>query len=132
MAIKQTFKKEERLSGKKSIAALFEEGKGFFVYPFKVVFLKVPESRPFPASVLVSVSKRNFKKAVDRNRIKRLIREAYRQNKSILGSNLESQPESLLLGFIYTAKTIMEYKEIERKIILILQRLIKGDAKTAG
>jgi ribonuclease P protein component len=81
---------------------------------------------------LVSVSKRNFKKAVDRNRIKRLIREAYRQNKSILGSNLASQPESLLLGFIYTAKTIMEYKEIERKIILILQRLIKGDAKTAG
>jgi ribonuclease P protein component len=132
MAIKQTFKKEERLSGKKSIATLFGEGSGFFVYPFKVVFLKVPDERPVPVQLLISVSKRNFKKAVDRNKIKRLIREAYRKNKHILCDDLSAHSKRLLLGFIYNAKTIMEYKEIERKIILILQRLIKGDAKTAG
>jgi len=132
MAIKQTFKKEERLSGKKSIAALFGEGSGFFVYPFKVVFLTVPDECPVPVQLLISVSKRNFKKAVDRNKIKRLIREAYRKNKHILCDDLSVHSKSLFLGFIYNAKTIMEYKEIERKIILILQRLIKGDEETAG
>ena len=130
--MKQTFKKEERLSSKKSIAVLFAEGDSFFQYPFKVIFKKGQSEQAFPVQLLISVSKRNFKKAVDRNKIKRLIREAYRLNKHLLSDALTDSKGSLLLAFIYTAKTIPEFKEVERKIILILQRLIEGDAKTAG
>jgi len=130
--LKQTFKKGERLSSEKSIATLFAEGDSFFQYPFKVVYKKEQSTYPFSVQLLISVSKRNFKKAVDRNKIKRLIREAYRLNKHLLYEGLAESKGSILLGFIYTAKTIPEFKEVERKIILILQRLIKGDAKTAG
>ena len=126
--MKQTFKKEERLSSKKSIALLFADGDSFFQYPFKVIFKKEQTTHPFPVQLLISVSKRNFKKAVDRNKIKRLVREAYRTNKHLLYEGVNNNKGSLLLGFIYTAKTIPEYKEVESKIILILQRLIKGDA----
>jgi len=78
--LKQTFKKGERLSSEKSIATLFAEGDSFFQYPFKVVYKKEQSTYPFSVQLLISVSKRNFKKAVDRNKIKRLIREAYRKS----------------------------------------------------
>ena len=124
--------KNERLYSKKKISFLFKEGDSFFRYPFKVVYAKDITKHSSPVQLLVSVSKRNFRKAVDRNRIKRLIREAYRNNKYLLYEGLSNREGSLLLGVIYNAKTIMEYKEIERKIILILQHLIKGDAETTG
>lgn len=125
--MKQTFTKEERLYEKKLMDQLFKNGKSFFVFPFKVFYLPLDMTASYPAKVLVSVPKRNFKRAVDRNRIKRLMREAYRRNKSLLCpagyDGICRHP--LLIGLIYTPKVHMDYGEIERKIILILQQLQK-------
>lgn len=130
--MKQTFSKAERLSSKKLIDLLFNSKQFFFQYPFKVIYKEIELQHPFPVQVLISVSKRNFKHATDRNRIKRLAREAYRKNKSILIENMEKSGNNLLLALIFNGKTIPEYAEIEQKIILILQRLNQMNGKTAG
>ncbi len=129
--VKYTFKKEERLHSKKLIQQLFAKGDSFFIYPFKVIYKEMPETNGFPASVLISVSKKKFKSAVKRNRIKRLFRESYRKNKHILidSEGKEGKNTTLLIAFIYVADTIMEYHEIEKKIILILQRLKNKNEK---
>jgi ribonuclease P protein component len=125
--LKQTFTKAERLHEKKQMDRLFKSGKSFFVYPFKVFYSRSDEETPYPARVLISVPRRNFKKATDRNRIKRLVREAYRRNKWELCQGAEDKPckKTLLIGLIYTPKVHLDYREIEQKIILILQRLQK-------
>lgn len=128
--MKQTFKKEERLHEKKLIGTLFKEGKSFYKFPFKVVYLKLEEAQAYPAKVLISVSKHNFKRAVDRNRIKRLIREAYRKNKHLLpGENADSEVSrtTWVIGLIHRGNVIPEYEEVEKKIILILQELMKNE-----
>lgn len=117
-----TFTKAERLSSTIEIDNLFKKGKSFNSNPFKVIWLEKPEGS-VPAKIVISIPKRLFKKAVDRNRLKRLIRESYRKNKQLLYDNLEHK--KILLMFIFTSKTIIEYKEMEEKIILILQRLSK-------
>ena len=123
--LKQTFAKEERLYEKKLIDQLFKDGKSFFVFPFKVFYMPLATDGHYLPKVLLSVPKRNFKRAVDRNRIKRLMREAYRRNKSVLFSEKDGCWHQLLIGLIYTAKVEMDYVEIERKIILILQQLLE-------
>ncbi len=129
----QTFKKEERLSRKKLIDKLFSEGKSFAIPPFRVVVLenKNPES-VYPVQVLIAVSKKNFKKAVDRNRMKRLIREAYRKNKENLYQSLWGRKKTIALALIYTAYKTTTYSEIEQKIIMIFERLQSEYEKTIG
>lgn len=125
--MKQTFVKEERLHEKKLMDQLFKSGKSFFVFPFKVFYLPLGTDAHFPAKVLMSVPKKNFSRAVDRNRVKRLMREAYRRNKSVLcpQGGEKSCRHPLLIGLIYTAKVHLDYVEVERKIILILQQLLE-------
>jgi ribonuclease P protein component len=130
--LNQTFHKDERLRSKKLTNKLFSEGSLFYVYPFRVQYLRISAASDYPARFLVSVSKRYFRKAIDRNRIKRLVREACRKNKQIMISKQGSAESQLLIGMIYTAKTILTYADIERKIILILQRLIEQDEQAAG
>ena len=125
---KFTFGKVERLNSKIQIGELFTKGDSFFKYPFKVIVHRSIETEIPLVSILITVPKRNFKKAVDRNRIKRLIREAYRLNKHIIYEHLGQNNIRLNLAFIYTAKSILSYQEIERKIILILQTIKKHDA----
>ena len=128
----QSLNKKERLRSKKLTEQLFGNGKSFFIYPFKVVFMEVNMEGNYPAQILISVSKRNFKQAVKRNRIKRLVRESYRKNKEKLYLRRPDCQRKLLIGLIYTAKTILSQAEIESKIILILQRLIEQDEQAAG
>jgi len=128
----QRFVKEERLHSKKLIGQLFSEGKSFYKYPFKVVFLEVEKGDTAPVTILISVSKRNFKRAVDRNKIKRLNREAFRKNKSVLyKSGTLKNDKTLLIALIYTAKAILPYREIEKKIILILRQFLNDHEQTS-
>ncbi len=121
----QNFPKTERLSGQKSIGFLFKAGESSFVFPYRVVVRKHNETTESRLRLLITVPKRNFKKAVDRNRIKRLTRECWRKNKSRALEQLNKKEISLDIALVYTAHTILSTHELEPKIILILQRLIK-------
>lgn len=118
-----SFRKDEILRKKKLIDQLFAEGTSFFVYPFKIFILPAPLETPFPVQVLISVSKRSFKYAVDRNRIKRQIREIYRLNKHLLYDHLGKNNEQCVMAIIYTAKIHLSSEEMEIKIKAVLKRL---------
>ena len=119
----QTFKKEERLSKTKVINKLFSEGKRFNIAPFRIIWFNTEIENKYPAQVLISVSKKQFKRAVDRNLIKRRIREAYRKNKTVFYSELNKNTKKCVFALLYNSDEIASYKDIEEKIILILQRL---------
>ena len=122
---KHTFSKEERLSSRKLIEQVAKEGKSFLVHPFKVITLETRFTTAFPAQVMMTAPKKRFPRAVDRNRIKRLMREAYRKNKHTLYTALNEQNKKLGIMLIYVGAELPEYKLAEDKIILILQRLSK-------
>jgi len=113
---KFTFKKSERLSQKKLIQELFDKGSSFYLYPFKVFFLFNNSSAN---QVMASVPKSIFKRAVDRNTIKRRIREGYRLNKTKL-----LQDKFFSIAYIYTAKEILPSALIHQKIVLSFDKLI--------
>jgi ribonuclease P protein component len=110
------FSKSERLHKRNAIQELFEKGSSFYLNPFKIIYQNSVTTDHH--QVLFSVSKRNFKKAVDRNLIKRRMREAYRLNKHILPESPKRQ-----IAYIYIPKEILTYKEIETKLIESLKRL---------
>jgi ribonuclease P protein component len=128
----QTFRKNERLCRKTSIDELFSKGQSFFVYPFKISWIVAPENSESPAQVLISVPKRNFKIAVKRNRIKRLIREVYRKRKIKLYNSLLEKKLEINFAIIYTSKVILSYQEMDEKIIVVIDRLIKAHEETIG
>jgi len=119
-----SFKKKERLTSKKEIEKLFTEGNCFFIYPLKIYWIISDSDMTHPAQVLISVSKRNFKKAVTRNILKRRIREAYRLNKNLLYKDLQDFGLNLCIAFIYTAGKISLYKEIEASMIASIEKII--------
>jgi ribonuclease P protein component len=109
---------------------LFRDGKTFSVFPFKVFYtcgekISSTESLLFNVQLGIGVSVRNFKKAVDRNRIKRLMRESYRLQKGILYNTMKEKNQQLAVFFIYTGKELPDYKTVHEKIGVTLQRLIK-------
>lgn len=116
----QSFSKSERICSKKQIELLFGKAKGVFVFPFKVTYL-LDNNNDKPTQILITVPKRNFKKAVDRNRLKRLIREAYRKNKIILN---QLSNNKLQIAFVYIHKEIVPFAEVEKKMIVVLQKLV--------
>jgi len=129
--MRPTFRKAERLNSKKVIDRLFKKGSpetvSVFGYPFRVLVIRHEVLREegnaaqLPA-VLISVSKRNFKKAVDRNLIKRRIREAYRLNKHLLFGGETPNPPAYL-AFVYVAKEILPFEELQKKMKFVLRQV---------
>ena len=120
-----TFKKEERLCSKILIDRLFAEGKSVYSPPYRFVFLPVEYLKgEFPAQVVFSVPKRNFKRAVKRNLIRRRMREAYRLNKGDFYESLNALGQKLAMMIIYIDKDISEYPKIEMGIIKGLKKIV--------
>lgn len=121
-----SFHKSERLCGKRVIDDLFSGGnKSISSFPVRVVFMPVEvRTNMPPVSVLISVSKRRFKRAVKRNRVKRQIREAYRNNKHILTDSLKQQPgKGLALAFLWLSDRLYTSVEVEKCIRHLLTRI---------
>ena len=122
------FPKKEKLKSKKLIEKLFKDGKTLSNFPLKLIYLKVDVPVDAKFKTGVAVPKKNFKSAVKRNRIKRLLREAYRLNKHLVFNNSEGNFAFLIL---YLGKEMPTYPEIEEGMQKILQKFLKkiDDAK---
>ncbi len=115
--------KTERLKSRKQIDELFEKGRGFSQFPIRVSYQFTTAVDGPLLQIGVTASKRHFKKAVDRNRIKRLLREAYRLQKQLVLPALEVSGKSGIVFFIYTDKTILPFATIKEAMAKCLKRL---------
>ena len=134
-----TYPKNEKLKSKITIGLLFSEGKSVSKYPLRLVYysgsLENPESRPEESGsetgqkikMGVSVSKKHFKRAVDRNYFKRVLRETYRLNKHLLLDNLD-KPYAFML--FYQSKERLSYEEINTKTIQLFEKFLQQNIKT--
>jgi len=122
-----TFKKEERLCSKKLLEELFHNGSSFLLYPFRISWLPSLLNPGIPVQVVINVSKRKFKRATDRNLLKRRIREVYRLHKEeLLYSFLKERNSQILLSINYIGKEISEYTLIDKKLKAALEKLKSG------
>jgi ribonuclease P protein component len=115
--------RSERLKSRKRIEQLFASGKSFGLYPLRVLYLSPQEPDAPVLQCAFSVSTRHFKKAVHRNRIKRLLREAWRLQKNPLASQLETSQQKLAVFIIYTNSELPKYQLLFEKTGLAIQRL---------
>jgi len=120
--MKFTFHSKERLKSQKIIEKLFLQGKSITVFPLKLLYLETPHWDGSEIKTAVSVSKRNFKKAVDRNHIKRLLREAYRLNKAEYFNNIAT---SYALMILYIGKDTTDFESVNSKIKLLLSTFLE-------
>lgn len=119
--MKPTFKKSERLTSRSDISAIFHNGEEIFEYPFKIKY-KIGIDIPF-TRILISVPKRNFKNATDRNLIKRRAREIYRHNKGVLA------PQKYSIIIVYVARELLTYQLMEVKLLRLFHRLKERKTK---
>ena len=118
-----SYPKVEKLKSKKIIESLFTEGKSVGKYPLRLVYVQNNFDDDVPLKMGVSVSKKYFKKAVDRNYFKRVLRECYRLNKHLLIDNLE---QKYCFMFFYQTKDRLSYQEINEKTIKLFEKFINS------
>ena len=122
----ESFGRKEKLKSKILITRLFTEGKSFNKYPLKLVYLPVSESRYDTLQTAVSVPKRNFKKAVDRIHLKRLMREAFRKNKYLVTSNMNNKYAFM---FLYIGREQASYHKLFRVTEELLKKFAEKELK---
>ena len=130
MTTAPTFSKEERIVSNMLIETLFEKSnsQSLTAYPLRAVFLKTEHREGCaPVQLLISVPKKRFKHAVDRNRVKRQIREAYRKNKALLDNTVEDG-QMLLIAIIWLTDKHFATSDVERKMISLMKQIAKGKA----
>lgn len=125
MRKKFTLGKNERLKSRKQIELLFARGKSFVVKPFRIYFIMNNDvsMKTTQLQFGIGVSSKNFKRAVDRNRIKRLTREAWRLQKNELKDLLKTSRKQLSIFFIYTGKELPDFMTIKNKVAVALKKL---------
>ncbi len=127
-----TFRKEERLCSKTQLDLLFKNGSSFLLYPFRITYLSLDRSAEFPVQVVFNVSKKRYKRAVDRNTIKRRTRESYRVNKQLDLYNKLPAGLFLLLSVQYVGKSIYATsffeEKLKRAILKIVSNFTKNEA----
>lgn len=121
MLLKLTYSKKEKLKSKKLIDQLFTEGQSVSAYPLRLVYLQTKYDENIIAKTGVSVSKRNFKTAIDRNHIKRLLRESYRLNKSDFFNNMDTQYAFMIL---YIGRDKPTFTEVETKMKAVFKKFL--------
>ena len=121
-----TFSKRERIVSRKLIEQLFSRGssRSTSAYPLRVVYME-RERDEVPVQMMVSVSKRHFKRAVKRNRVKRQVREAYRHHKQLL---IEKIPEdkSLAIAFIWLSDELCDSRQVEKSVRRLLEKVAES------
>ena len=124
MRVSNTFRKEEKLCSQKLMGELFLSGNSLLCYPLRIVWKKF-EVLPseYPAQVGFSVPKRLFRRAVDRNRLKRLLRESYRLQKHLLYDVLNQSGTRIALMFVYIATEELPYSKVEPAVSKALQKI---------
>ena len=127
--LRQTFRKNERLCSRKIIEVLALKGKKINEHPIRLQWIQSPLTTDVPVQAAFSVPKKNFKRAVDRNRLKRRMRESYRKNKSYLSSLINSDNLQYALLFVFSGKEIISYVDVEEKTKLILTRFVEDTQK---
>jgi ribonuclease P protein component len=125
------FNKKEKLKSRKLIEQLFRSKGAFLVFPVKVVYMTVDEPLDFPIKIGVSASKKNFKSAVDRNRIKRLLKESYRLNKYPLHQYIKDSGKQVAVFFMFIDKVLPENELFQRKMPVVIDKLIKALNETS-
>jgi ribonuclease P protein component len=120
-----SYSRKEKLKSRKLIEQVFRDGKSFTVSSIKIFYLQPHAPLDFPVKVAVGVSARNFKKAVERNRIKRLLREAYRTEKLLLHQYLKEHNRQISIFLLYTDKLLPDYAALKTKMRLLFEQLIK-------
>lgn len=124
---KETYPREEKLKARKLIDELFITGKSVSKYPLRMVYIELNDEQAVPLQTGVSVSKRNFKKAVDRNYYKRLLRETYRKNKHLI---LDQMDQKFAVMLFYQTKDRLSYQEVEHKMKGLLEKFVIQHTKS--
>lgn len=123
---KHTFGKDEKLKSKKIIDQLFNEGKSVSNNGFTLVYLVQPLLTFYPVQAGFSVPKRHFKHAVDRNRVKRMMREAYRLNKTSFYQTLAEKKQQMAIMFVYKGKALPDYEATTKAVLNCMNRISKA------
>ncbi len=117
-----TYPKNEKLKSKKTIELLFSEGQSVSKYPLRLVYVENSIENEELIKFGVSVSKKYFKNAVDRNRLKRILRECYRLNKDVFSESID---KPMAMMFFYQSKEVLSYQDINEKTIQLFQKFIE-------
>ncbi len=118
-----SFPKSDRLCSHHIIEDLFTKGQSFTCYPFRIIYLETELEENLPSKILISVSKKRFKRAVHRNLLKRRCREAYRLNREMFIQDVLQSKKQIAFAMVYIASEQLSYSVIEKGMVKALKKL---------